>query len=439
MTRRSWCVVPAKWSLVALALILLPGSLLAEPVTLRHAVELALKHATASSIAAADEQRAFATYRELRNNFIPQVTAGAGLGWSYGFPLSLEGAAPSLFNINAQSPLYHFELKDFLRAARTETAEASLRSKDQRNQVIQDTVLSYAELQKWEQRWAELRETEADAQKMQAAVAQRVKEGVDSELENTKARLSVARVHMRIAETEAAADVLRERLSKLTGLPVAGIQIEADSLPVLPAASDPDVNSKAADSNPLVQAAFEHARAQYLRARGEHKLWMPSVDFAAQYAVLSRFNNFQNYFQPGSFVRNNATVGGVIRFNFLNFSQRSRAEAADADAQKAQKQAEAARNQVSEETLRLQRTVSQMQAAREVAQLEYEVAQNNLSAVQTRLDAGSAVTLHDLDDARAQASERFIALQDVLFELGRTQVGLMRATGELERWALGSR
>src|SRR5437879_847181 len=289
MTRRSWCVAPVKCSMVALALILAPGTLLAEPITLRRAVELALKHATASSIAAADEQRAFANYRELRNNLIPQVTAGAGLGWSYGFPLSLEGAAPSLFNVTAQSPLYHFELKDFLTAARAETAGASLRGKDQRNQVIQDTVLSYAELQKWEQRLAGLRETEADAQKMQAAVAQRVKEGVDSELENTKARLSVARVHMRIAETEAAADVLRERLSKLTGLPAAGIQTEADSLPALPAASDPDVPSKAADSNPAVQAAFEHARAQYLRARGEHKLWVPSVDFAAQYAVLSRF------------------------------------------------------------------------------------------------------------------------------------------------------
>jgi outer membrane protein TolC len=423
--------------LLLLLLLLLPTLLLAEPVTLKHAVELALKHATASSIAAADEQRAFANYRELRNNFIPQVTAGAGLGWSYGFPLSLEGAAPSLFNINAQSPIYHFELKDFLRAARAETAGAALRSKDQRNQVIQDTVLSYAELQKWEQRLAGLRETEADAQKMQAAVAQRVKEGVDSELENTKARLSVARVHMRIAEAEGAADVLRERLSKLTGLPAAGIQAEADSLPALPAASDPDVPSKAADSNPAVQAAFEHARAQYLRARGEHKLWMPSVDFAAQYAVLSRFNNFQNYFQPGSFVRNNATVGGVIRFNFLNFSQRSHAEAADAGAQKAQKQAEAARNQVSEETLRLQRTLTQLQATRDVAELEYEIALEGVAAVRTRMDAGTA-TLHDLDDARSQASEHFITLQDVTFELQRSQITLLRSTGDLEKWALGS-
>src|SRR5260370_2379672 len=260
MTRRSWWVAPTKWSKVALALIFVPGSLLAEPVTLRHAVELALKHATAYSIAAADEQRAFANYRELRNNFIPQVTAGAGLGWSYGLPLSLEGAAPSLFNVNAQSPLYHFELKDFLGAARGETAGASLRTKDARSQVIQATVLSYAELQKWEQRLVRLRDTEADAQKMQGAVAQRVKEGVDSELEGSKARLSAARVHLRVTEAEGAADVLRERLSKLTGLAASEIQIEGDSLPALPGASDPDAARRAPGAHPGVQAAAEPAR-----------------------------------------------------------------------------------------------------------------------------------------------------------------------------------
>src|SRR5882762_8118832 len=219
-------------------LLLVPASLLAEPVTLRHAVELALKRANGAAIAAADEQHASAAYRELRNSIIPQMTAGAGLGWSYGFPLSLEGAAPSLFNVTGQSPLYHFELKDYLGAARAETAGATLRSKDQRNQVIQDTVLSYAELQKWEQRLLRFHDTEADAQKMQAAVAQRVKEGVDSELEGTKARLSAARVRLRVTEAEGAADVLRERLSKLTGLPASGIQTE-DSLPALPVASDP--------------------------------------------------------------------------------------------------------------------------------------------------------------------------------------------------------
>jgi outer membrane protein TolC len=430
------CIGPRTYKFIVAGLLLLPTSLLAEPVTLRHAVELALQHATGMGIAAADEQRAAAGYRELHSSYIPQVTAGAGLGWSYGFPLSLEGAAPSLFNVSAQSPLLHFEMHDFLAAARAEQAAASLRNKDQRSQIIQDTVLSYAELQKWEQRLLRLQDVETNAQKFQAAVADRVKEGVDSEVEGTRARLSAARVRLRVAEAEGAADVLREHLSKLTGLPAAGIQTE-DSLPALPE-TKAEENAAAVDSNPQVQAALEHARAQYLVAKGDHKSWLPSIDFGAQYAVLSKFNNYQNFFQPGSFVRNNATVGGVIRFPFLSFPQKARAQAADADALKARKQADAARNQVSEETLRLQRSVTQMQAARDVAELEYEIAQKNVEAVQTRMNSSTA-NLHDLDNARSQASERFITLQDVTFELERSQVALLRATGDLEHWAVGAK
>ena len=111
------------------ALLFLPASLLAEPLTLKHAVELALKHANGIAIAAADEQHASASYRELRNSYIPQLTAGAGIGWSDGFPLSLEGAAPSLFNVNAQSALINPALKDFIRAAQSDVKVSALRPK----------------------------------------------------------------------------------------------------------------------------------------------------------------------------------------------------------------------------------------------------------------------------------------------------------------------
>lgn len=439
-----------KW---ILAVVLLPGSLLAEQVSLKRVVELALTHATGAAIAAADEQYASASYRELRNDYVPQLSTGAGLGYSYGFPLALEGSAPSLFNITSQSALLNPALRAFVRAAKVDATVASLKTKDERNQIIQDAALSYAELAKWEQRLIKLQETEEASKKMQFAVAERVKEGVDNELEGLKAGLSTARVRLRIAEARGAADVLREHLAKLTGLPAANLQTDPDSIPAPPAAPANEEPAKdAASSTPAVEAAVEHARAQYLRAQGEHKSLWPSIDFAGQYALLSRFNNFQNYYIPSrpcvtplgeflcvasSFQQNNATIGVSIRFPLFNASQRSRAQAADAEAVKATKQAEAARNQVSEETLRLQRSVTQMLAARDVAQLEYEIAQKSLTAVQTRMDTGTS-TLRDLDDARSQASERFITLQDVTFELERSQLGVLRSTGELEKWALGT-
>ena len=436
------------WTLVFL---LFPSSLLADQIPLKRVVELALAHATGTAIAAADEQKAEASYRELRNSYIPQLATGAGLGYSYGFPLGLEGSAPSLFNLTAQSALLNPALRNFVRSAQVETIAASLKNKDQRNQVIQDAVLSYAELAKWEQRLVHLQQIEADIKQAEAAVQQRIKEGIDSELDGTRARLSSARVHLRITEAQGAADVLRERLGKLTGLPAASIQTDPDTIPAPPAAANDEDTSKDAANSPAVQAAVEHARAQYLHAQGEHKALWPSLDFSAQYALLSKFNNFQNYYIPAkpctvasvsvlcvanTFQQNNATVGVSIRLPLFNASQRARAQAADADALKATKQAEAAKNQASEEHLRLERAVTQMRAARDVAQLEYEIAQKNIDAMRTRMDAGTA-NLHDLDDARSQASERFISLQDITFELERAQLGLLRSTGELEKWALG--
>ncbi|MGC1654391.1 MAG: TolC family protein [Candidatus Sulfotelmatobacter sp.] len=440
MTIPSWSSVRV-YKLLLAVLVLPTASLLAEPVTLRQAVELALKHATGMSIAADDQQHAAASYRELRNSYIPQLNAGAGIGWSDGFPLSLEGAAPSLFNVSAQSALINPALKDFIRAAQSDIVVSALQTKDQRNQVIQDTVLSYAELAGWEQRLSHLHETMTAADQVEKAVAQRVKEGVDSEIDGSKARLSVARVRLRMVEASGSADVLREHLSRLIGLPSASIEIDPDSVPALPVVkpeADPDTESlaKATDANPVVQAAVEHARAQYLRVKGEQRSLWPSIDFAAQYALLATYNNYDAYythFQP-----NNATVGVAIHLPFLNLAQHERVKEAESEARKATKQAEAARNQVSEETLRLERSVTQLQDARDVAELEYEIAQSNVKATRTRMESSTA-TIHDLGDAETQASERWIKVQDVTIELERSQVELLRATGDLDRWALGAK
>jgi outer membrane protein TolC len=454
-TKARWIIRVQARLLAVLLLVLfrLPASLAAEPVPLKRVVELALTHGTAGAVADADQKRFLAQYFEVRNQYIPQLIAGAGLGWSDGFPLSLEGAAPSLFNVNAQSALLNPALRDFIHAAGIDYKASALRTKDQRNQIIQDAVLSYVELLKCRRRLDRLHQAGADAEKMQAAVAQRVKEGVDSETEGKKAQLSLARIRLRIEEASGSADVLREHLGKLTGLPPASIEPDPDTLPALPSAKTEELSpegtrgvksglnvedaaSRAVDSNPAVQADIEHARAEFLRVKGEQRALWPSVDFAAQYALLATFNHYQKFYQPGSFQPNNATVGIAIHFPFLNLSQHAKVQEAESEAVKAQKQAEAARNQVSEETLRLQRSVSRLQAARDVAELESELAEKNVEAVQTRMDAGTA-TLHDLDDARSQASERSIALEDVIFELERSQVALLRATGDLEKWAMG--
>src|SRR5579864_428834 len=118
------CCNSHAWILV---LLLFPSSLLADQIPLKRVVQLALAHATGAAIAAADEQKAEASYHELRNSYIPQLATGAGLGYSHGFPLGLEGSAPSLFNLTAQSALLNPSLHDFVREAQIEVAASKLK------------------------------------------------------------------------------------------------------------------------------------------------------------------------------------------------------------------------------------------------------------------------------------------------------------------------
>jgi len=420
--------------LLGVVLIFSCGTMAAEQLPLKHAVELALAHSTTMQASQIDEQRAFASYHEVRNQYLPQLTLGSGLGKSYGYPLSLEGSAPSIVNTTAQSALINPALRDFVRAAKAEWQESTVQTKDQRQQVIQDTVLNYAELSKWEKLMTNLSHQYEDALKMEQTVNKRVLAGVDTPLNRNQARLNAARVYLHVSQAQGAIDVLRNRLSQLTGLPAIAIETVPESIPELPEATpEEDFAAKAAQESPLIQIADIRATALGFRARGEHRAMWPSIDFAAQYALLATFNNYQNFFRPGSFQSNNATVGVEIRFPFLNPSQHAHAQAADAAALHARKDVEATRNQVSEQTLKLQRSVEQLSAAQQVVDLEYQIAKSNLDATQTRVDSGSA-TLHDLDDARNQANERYDALQDTNFELQRARISLLRATGDLEAW-----
>jgi len=244
----------------------------AEPLPLERAIRLALGHSTASAIADADVQRAIASYRELRNHSIPQIALGSGLGWSYGFPLTIEGAAPSLVTAIAQSSVYNPAERQFLGAAKADIHVSELQGKDQRAAVVQDVTLSYAELVKWDARLTRLEQDEAQAEQTERAVSERAQEGVDSAVDLNKAKLVLARVRLHQAEARGSADVLRRHLADLTGLPARSIEIVPESIPALPPAqAEDDSQNKAVSSSFTVKIAEEHALAESMRAVAEHR------------------------------------------------------------------------------------------------------------------------------------------------------------------------
>jgi outer membrane protein TolC len=418
-----------------LQLAVLP--LQAEPVEFRQAIELALKHSGVMVAASADRARAAQRYRAERYAYLPTVIFGSGLGYSFGQPVAIAGQAPSLFNVTHTQTLLNFATHDSIRAAHSDSVAANIDYVDRTAQVVLDTALIYIELDNSQQRLAVAQQQNQAAGRALYIAQQRQQEGIGSLLDSKRAELDAARVEFSIAELETAIDVLRERLGRAIGRPASTVATVGASIPAAPPLpSADDLSSAALANSASVRVADERVRSAKLRARAEHRMNYPSIDFAGQYAEYATFNNYQQYFK--SFSRHNYSFGLNVRIPVLNFSQNAHAAAADADAMHAEGDAQAVRDQVAANAVRAQHTIRQLQASVKVAHLELEVAEANIDAVQLQLQNGKA-NAHDQELARAEADRRQAALLQNQFEFLRAQLQLLRQTGELNDWALGSK
>ncbi len=422
----------------------------ADPLTFERAIQLALSHSPSLAIATDDQVKAYENYLETRNGYLPTLYFGSGLAKTWGFPLSIEGSAPSIFNVNYQSYLVNFAQRDYIRSAKSAWSAANRSREDLRKDVILDVASNYLELEKITNQISSASSQRDEANKLVTIVNQRMQAGLATQLDSTRARLVAARLTMKMANLSGAADALRDRLAQATGLPARSIETIAESVPKLPETNpEKDLSRQAVSNSGAIVVAQDRATAAAFLARGEHKSFLPEIDLVATYGLFTKYNNYDLYFNR--FQRNNAAFGVNIRFPFLNYVAKAHAAAADAEAQKAKKQVDVTRDQVSAETLRLQHQVAQLAAAQEVAQLEYELAEGQARAVRVRAEAaggaGSSATPvpegapltaspGDLVNAELDAQEKYSSYLDFSFEYDKARLQLLRQTGELESWAL---
>ena len=185
-----------------------------------------------------------------------------------------------------------------------------------------------------------------------------------------------------------------------------------------------------------VQVADEHVRAAHDRARAEHRMNYPSIDFAGQYVQYATFNNYSTYYK--NYPSDSYSIGINLRVPLFNLAQNAHAAAADADALHAEAEAQIARDTVAADAVRAQHTLRQLEASAKVTGLELEVAEANIDAVQLQVQNGHA-NAHDQELARADIANRRVMLLQSQFEYLRAQLQLLRQTGELNGWALGGK
>src|SRR6476659_8281048 len=96
------------WKPTALTLLFAFAALAeVHPMTLRQAVRLAVQQNPDVVLARLDEESSRLAVRIAHDPFTPRLTVGSGLAYSNGFPMSIEGSAPSIVQARASQYIFN--------------------------------------------------------------------------------------------------------------------------------------------------------------------------------------------------------------------------------------------------------------------------------------------------------------------------------------------
>ena len=405
-------------------------------VSLPSAVDLALRHSPRVKMAEADVQKSRAALAETKDVFIPSLSAGAGLGQSYGYSPN----PPTLFYATGQSIIYGASQLPYIHSARAGYNAARRSFDDVREAVAEDVALTYSELLKDKQREDALSQQTADSNRLIAIVEDRVHAGRDPHIDLTQVKLNAAQLHITLLHAQD--DTLNDlkHLADLIGEPADIVHI-ADSFPPEPLpqqAIKPDPGY----ANGAVAAAFLTAQAKQQQAIGDSKyLYRPSVSLFLQY---NRYATFTNSFHTLEGIDGTAIGANQYAFGFqfnlpiYDRARRDRNRESIAEASRSLHEAELAEVNALDGQSRLRHNLEELTAQTQAATLSQQLAQEQLDIIELQLKApvGGApiLTPREEQNARITERERYLNVVDANFQLRQAQISLMRQTGQLLEW-----
>jgi outer membrane protein len=400
-------------------------------LTLRHAIELALQNSREIQVARLQASLANRSALITKSQFLPNLYAGSGAGFTYGIPETPGGRAPSLFNTTYTEQIFNPPLRGQGKELEEQAKSQKILLDDTRNRVIVNTAAAYLELGMVRHSLEVLRKEQDSAEKILGVTQQREKENLELPVNVTKDQLMRARITQRILQLEGREDELQVYLRSQTGLaPETPIDVSPEDLPRTAEQEGANLVAMAMQNSPSLRAAESDVRAKEFRLKGEKRGNLPTLEFVAIYSRLANFNNYTQFFK--TFQPNNVNAGVQIQVPLFSSQTRANIALAQVNLDVAKATLADKRNQVSAEMRQKTRTVRERDAAKEVARLELQLAQQNVSVLQSLFQEGK-VNLREVERARLEENEKWMGYLDANFQRQQAQLDLLKAAGQLDK------
>ena len=402
-------------------------------LTLKHSIELALQNSKDIQLARIQARVGDQSANLTKSEFLPNLYAGSGAGYTYGLPETPGGRPPSIFSVTYTEQILNGPLRGLAKEQEEQARAQRLLLEDTRNVVMQRVATGYLEIVKVRHSLELLRKEKDSAEKIVGVTQERQGEGYELPTEVTKAQLTKAQVVQRILQLEGRQDELEVFLRNQLGLgPDQPIEVTAEELPGSAEQAGANLVALAAQGNTSLAYAESDVKAKEFRLAGEKKGYWPTLELVTIYSVLEKysFRNYSNIYN--NFTYNNLNAG--VNINVPIFSSKTRANVALAQANldAAKLNLVSKRSQVSAEVRQRSRKVQETEAAKEVARLELQLAQQNLAVMQSQFDEGK-MNLRDVERTRLNENEKWMAYLDANFQRQQAQLELLRIAGQLEK------
>lgn len=401
-------------------------------LTLKRALELALQNSKDIQVAKIQASLADRAALITKAEFMPNLYAGSGAGYTYGIPETPGGRAPAVFNITYTEQVFNEPLRGQAKEQQQQARAQKISLDDARNAVITRTATAYLELVKVRHSLDLLRKEQESAERILGVTQERQTEGFELPMDVTRAQLTKAQIAQRVLQLENRDDELATFLRGQTGLaPDQPIEVTAQDLPGAAEQEGANLIALALENSTDIRLAESDVKAKQFRLTGEKRGYWPTLEFVSIYSLLAKFNNYEKFFQPNSFQRHNYNVGVQAQVPIFSPKIKANVGLAEINLQASQATLANKKSQLSADVRRMTRRVREMDAAKEVARLELQLAQQNVAQLQAKFDEGK-VNLRDMEKARLEENDKWMAYLDANFQRQQAQLQLLRAAGQLD-------
>jgi outer membrane protein TolC len=400
-------------------------------LTLKRAIELALQNS--KDIQVAKIQASIADHLTLitKSQFMPNLYAGSGAGYTNGIPETPGGRAPSVFNVTYTEKVINEPVRGQGKELQEQAKQQKVLLEDMKNSVIVRTAMAYLELGKVRHSLELLRKEQESAEKIVQITQERQGEGFELPVEVTKAQLTKAQVVQRILQLEGREDELEIFLRNQLGLgPEQAVEVMPEDLPGAAEQEGANLIALAMQNNVGLRLAESDVRAKEFRFTGEKRGYWPTLEFVSTYSVLAKYNNYLEFFNH--FQRNNINAGIQMEVPIFSAHTKAAIGLARVNLDAAKVNLENKKSEVSADVRLKTRHLRERDAAKEVARLELQLAQQNVAVLQSQFGEGR-LSLREMEKARLEESEKWMAYLDTNFQRQQAQLDLLKTAGQLDK------